>query len=425
MPAIWILAIYLLGTVKGTKLCTGQENKQCFEPRPLYPAFSIVRFLLHTRKNLDHYQEISPKDKSTISTSHFNPEKFTRILIHGYTDNGEVPWLKEMCQTLLKVEDSNCIIVGWGAASLTIYLQATQTIRFVGSEVAHLLREIKEMYNYPACKIHVIGHSLGAHAAGFVGKLFKDIGRITGLGIIAAIGDYDFYPNGGSDMKECNKSDAAPYLWEVVCIFTPFIGPINCSKEEQQAVPPCPENLKNASISINTLKEHMLVIFCDHYQAVKYYINSITNKDLYKSYPCETHEKFKAGEKLSISHVYGDPVPKDSSYLFPAARNNLDEISLESSFQHQRVSTHLLTETLSLAMEPTGITKAITPLTRQIAVITQYVQDLQVGKTRLQHQMHNLQATAVPVMAPVPVHSADAAPEPRIPLPERFTGDHA
>lgn len=90
-------------------------------------------------------------------------------------------------------------------------------------------------------KIHLIGHSLGAHIAGVAGSLMKNkkIGRITGLdpafprfhlsdpnrrlckndaqfvdvihtagnslGIYEAIGHVDFYPNGGvSEQPGCN-----------------------------------------------------------------------------------------------------------------------------------------------------------------------------------------------------------------------------
>ncbi|KAM9561827.1 LOW QUALITY PROTEIN: pancreatic lipase-related protein 2-like [Salvelinus alpinus] len=112
--------------------------------------------------------------------------------------------------------------------------------------------------------VHVIG-SLGAHAAGEVGRRISMLGRITGLdpaqpcfqGLIAtvrldqsdatfvdvihtdtlpfipyvavisqAVGHIDFYPNGGEHMPDCDKNIVSTIvdidcLWEGenVCIF--------------------------------------------------------------------------------------------------------------------------------------------------------------------------------------------------------------
>lgn len=38
----------------------------------------------------------------------------------------------------------------------------------------------QEKYNYSPDKVHIIGHSLGAHAAGEAGKRRPGIARITG-----------------------------------------------------------------------------------------------------------------------------------------------------------------------------------------------------------------------------------------------------
>ncbi|OWK07568.1 PNLIP, partial [Cervus elaphus hippelaphus] len=144
-------------------------------------------------------------------------------------------------QNLFTVESVNCICVDWKGGSRTGYTQATQNIRIVGAEVAYLVDVLKSSFEYSLSDVHVIGHSLGAHAAGEAGRRTNGaIGRITGLdpaepcfegtpelvrldpsdaqfvdvihtdaapiipnlgfGMSQVVGHLDFFPNGGKEM---------------------------------------------------------------------------------------------------------------------------------------------------------------------------------------------------------------------------------
>lgn len=113
-----------------------------------------------------------------------------------------------MRNELLKHSDYNVIIVDWAGGSLPLYTQATANTRLVGLEIAHLITHLQASqrprnsskrrlispwnnresfipqtnYGLDLSDVHIIGHSLGAHTAGYAGeKLAGRISRITGL----------------------------------------------------------------------------------------------------------------------------------------------------------------------------------------------------------------------------------------------------
>jgi alpha-beta hydrolase superfamily lysophospholipase len=77
--------------------------------------------------------------------------------------------------------DYYVITVDWskGAEELN-YFQAVADTRLVGAEIARLLNAVKEVAHIMPGSVHIIGHSLGAHIAGYVGKIIPGISRITG-----------------------------------------------------------------------------------------------------------------------------------------------------------------------------------------------------------------------------------------------------
>lgn len=74
------------------------------------------------------------------------------------------------------------ISVNWSAGSATAeYFLIQSRVRTVGAEVGEFLMFLQDATGLTTHQIHVIGHSLGAHAAGFVGKsLNGTLPRITG-----------------------------------------------------------------------------------------------------------------------------------------------------------------------------------------------------------------------------------------------------
>lgn len=78
-------------------------------------------------------------------------------------------------------EDVNVIAVDWGAGAGFPYTQAAANVRVVGAEVKHLISKLVVEKGTSPRNFHVIGHSLGSHAAGQAGRLLAgSLGRISG-----------------------------------------------------------------------------------------------------------------------------------------------------------------------------------------------------------------------------------------------------
>ncbi|XP_075556747.1 lipase member I-like [Dermacentor variabilis] len=188
-------------------------------------------------------------------------------LLHGFNINNNVSWMYTMKDALLESVDCNVLIVEWlKGAEFPYYAAAAANSPMPGVLLSKLLQDMVETSQgkLEPKDIHIIGFSLGAHAAGFCGRHFhnatnKKVGRITGLdpagplfentivalsrtdaefvdiihtdsgilgqlklGIKAPIGHVDFYPNGGHDQPGCEvfpaQSDSNQYLVQCVTV---------------------------------------------------------------------------------------------------------------------------------------------------------------------------------------------------------------
>lgn len=100
--------------------------------------------------------------------------------------------------TRRKRANANIIVIDWSSGSDPPYTQAVANIRLVGVMTAHLIKMIKDQgVGLQVEKIHVIGHSLGAHLASYIGTTLRRsfnmrLGRITGTS--ASDDSFPFFP---------------------------------------------------------------------------------------------------------------------------------------------------------------------------------------------------------------------------------------
>ena len=74
----------------------------------------------------------------------------------------------------------NVIVVDWQKGAAFPYTQATANTRVVGAQIAQIANQLMNTTGATPDSFHVIGHSLGAHVAGYAGERIKNLGRISG-----------------------------------------------------------------------------------------------------------------------------------------------------------------------------------------------------------------------------------------------------
>lgn len=254
---ITLLLVSPLNLVSGwffsNKVC--YEHIGCFSNEYPYNAYIMllpespehmqIQFYLFTRQSSDTPHLLDPYDSKTIRRSSFDGSKETILIIHGYRGSGTTAWQRIMKDELFKKDDVNVIVVDWekGADNTLNYAQSAANTRVVGATIEQLIRALVSSGSSSYDKFTLVGHSLGAHVAGYAGSyLGGSIARIYGLdpagpnfentdyrarldrtdaqyveaihtdqeslvragfGIKQAVGHADFYPNGGQDQPGC------------------------------------------------------------------------------------------------------------------------------------------------------------------------------------------------------------------------------
>jgi pimeloyl-ACP methyl ester carboxylesterase len=144
--------------------------------RPEDVQLQDVTFYLYTRSvsNLP----LALEDEGGIDIT----KRSTKFVIHGYIDNHNRSWYHNLTEEYLKKGDFNLIHVDWRRVSHSFYLSSAQNTKIVGKIVGTFIVNHK----IPPKKVHLIGHSLGAHVSAFAAQTVKKmtgvkVGRITGL----------------------------------------------------------------------------------------------------------------------------------------------------------------------------------------------------------------------------------------------------
>ena len=272
-------------------------NASYFGTNPSSPGEINVQLLLHTRRNQYSHQTITYNNMSTITNSNFRPGRDTKIIIHGFSSRCTEWWVVDMRLAFLRLEDVNVICVDWRAGAVDpYYVQASANTRLVGKMVALLLRNIGDAFGAIGERTHIVGFSLGAHVAGFVGKDVANVSRITGLDPAGPLFE------GENPEDRLDKTDAA--LVDVIhsngdtTVVGGFgcwepIGHVDFYPNGGTAQPGC----KNYIIGgLYDYLDHEEGHLCNHQRAYHLFTQSLSPSCRFTAFPCQSYQDFESGD---------------------------------------------------------------------------------------------------------------------------------
>ncbi|XP_073957532.1 pancreatic triacylglycerol lipase-like [Choristoneura fumiferana] len=188
------------------------------------------QYWLFTRQNPGKI--IVHGNANTIWNSNYNANRQLKVVVHGWNSNGNSGINPLITSAFLAVVDANVIVVDWRALANSNNATATNGVPGVGQFLGNFLVRLINTAGGNWNNVHLVGFSLGAHIVGSAGRTAggRPV-RVTGLdpacplwsgngnalnanagvyvecihtdggllGIHSAIGNADFYPNGGNN----------------------------------------------------------------------------------------------------------------------------------------------------------------------------------------------------------------------------------
>jgi len=278
------------------------------------PSEDDIHFYLFTRHNgADHPQEIHLSAMSLIA-HRYNPSLPTIVLSHGFQSEG-IKFTRPYAEAYFQVGDFNVIAVDWGKLALwNDYPGAVVRTRFVGDYAAKLLQLLAE--NGGVQNVQLIGHSLGAHVVGFMGKRFQEMGygkipRITGLDPAEPGFDLAF-PSRRLDKEDAEFVDVihtnSGMIWEGCLSITKPIGHMDFYPGGGKHQPGCKDICIGEDCTHNNIND-LIKGGCSHHRANLYYYESILasksrEHNKFKSFFCRSWDFFNVGECCLHENVY-------------------------------------------------------------------------------------------------------------------------
>ncbi|XP_035705230.1 pancreatic triacylglycerol lipase isoform X2 [Folsomia candida] len=245
-------------------------------------------------KNPNLAHELKYNDVDSIKSSNFNPNKLTKIIIHGWADGAsEVQigdWLIFMRDAYLRFADINYIVVDYAIyASWFLFFSARPEL--VGERVAEMIIFL-EKQGMQLDPLHIVGWSWGAHIAGMAGhRLNGRIGRVTGID--PAGPTFKYIPNElRLDKRDAKFVDIIhvnggyPSTWGFFGLPDP-LGHLDFYP-----------NGEAAGVQIGCPAGQALVyesLWCSHGRGVKYFTESIFSPLAFPACRCDSFDEYVTG----------------------------------------------------------------------------------------------------------------------------------
>jgi len=281
------------------------ENLDDPVPEPLAVDIKQTHFMLYTRNNRVDPQELKVNDPTGLKNSNYNTANPTYVLIHGWQNTHKAESVQIVKDSFLQTSDANVVIFDYEKYNAP-YLTAVSNAKAVGGCVAAFVNDMLKN-GQTLDKFYLIGHSLGAHIAGYAANQCQGtLGRVTGLDPAGPM----FGPNGPDKRLSSDDAKIVDVIHSSKNLgMSPLAGTHDFFPRGGTGQPAC----KDAATPDG----------CDHAQSYRYFSETIKNKGLYQASVCKTLAEANVGDpnqnKCVKTNVYmgldGNKGPKGIYYV--------------------------------------------------------------------------------------------------------------
>uniref|UniRef100_A0A1I8M874 Lipase domain-containing protein n=1 Tax=Musca domestica TaxID=7370 RepID=A0A1I8M874_MUSDO len=259
-------------------------------------ATGNVKFYLYTKSNPSTGKQLFINNEDSVKKSNFDKSRATRIIIHGWGGSYTSTPNKPIREAYLSKDNYNIISVDWNEYAKLNYVSARAKVPLVGEDVAEFIDFLNAKFAMSFGNLVVIGHSLGAHVAGYAGKNVKrgKLEAIVGLDPAYPLYSYD------SPSTRLASTDAK-YVQTIqtngnVKGFLKPIGTASFYPNWGRVQPGCGTDLDGV---------------CSHGRCVSYYAEAIEGYSFAPVYKCQSYDNIldKTGcNVVDSSAQIGDPM---------------------------------------------------------------------------------------------------------------------
>lgn len=152
------------------------------EPQHLTVSPGDVKIHYYCNKCSSSGYILPCNDASNIKNTPFDSDKPTLFVIHGWKNQFNSDICIKIKEALLPKFDVNLFVVDWSSIAQEDYSTAVEALIPVAKYIAEFVKLLKDNFGLKLSNLKIVGHSLGGHLAGVVGKQFGgEVSEITGL----------------------------------------------------------------------------------------------------------------------------------------------------------------------------------------------------------------------------------------------------
>ncbi|XP_037957830.1 pancreatic triacylglycerol lipase [Teleopsis dalmanni] len=260
------------------------------------------------RRKRDTWEEMAEK---------FNPELDTKILVHGWKSSTQSNSIQSIRGAYTMRGKVNVFAINWrDQADNIYYLRPARYTVQVGRAVAKLIDLLVEEKGADSKRIHLIGHSLGAHIMGYAGSYTKyRVGRITGLDPARPAFEDCIGPENHLDPTDADFVDVIHSCAGVLGFRKP-IGFVDFYPNGGGAPQPGCSELSQ------------IFTGCSHGRSYEYFAESVNSDKGFHANQCTVFEDLVHKNCTGGKILMGDPVPKDASGIFYVKTSNKPSFAL-------------------------------------------------------------------------------------------------